>query len=106
MDPTALNLAALQNVALVNAQRAMYLRNPLIAQSLLAGRGLIPGLAQPGIPLGLGAQVAALHGQPLLVGGTAAGLNPQTAALAQFSADPATATALINQQAALGEYWV
>lgn len=105
LDPAALNLAALQNVALANAQRAMYIRaNPLLAQSLLAGRGLIPALAQPSMSLGLGAQMAALHGQPLLVGGTAASLPQQQAALAaQLAQDPTTA-ALFNQQAALGKW--
>ena len=83
------------------AQRALYLRNPLLTQSLL-GRTLIPGLTQSTVPLALGAQVAALHGQPLLVGGTAASIPQGTAAIAQFS-DPTT-TALFNQQAALGKY--
>lgn len=93
LDPS---LAALQNAALANAQRAVYMRNPLLAQSLLAARGgLLSALPQAGVPQAL-LQMHGLPGQQLLMGGAAL---PQGAALQQ-ALDPATA-ALFSEQARL-----
>ncbi|KAE9415152.1 hypothetical protein Angca_006964 [Angiostrongylus cantonensis] len=97
--------SALQNAALAQAQatRALYMRNPLVAQSLLARGGLITGLPQSPISLALAANplaAAQLHGQQFLLG--AAGLQ-QNAALQQAAfaaADPTTA-ALFTEQARL-----
>ncbi|VDM59940.1 unnamed protein product [Angiostrongylus costaricensis] len=97
--------SALQNAALaqVQATRALYMRNPLVAQSLLARGGLITGLPQSPMSLALAANplaAAQLHGQQFLLG--AAGLQ-QNAALQQaaFAATDPTTAALFSEQARL-----
>ncbi|VDM74562.1 unnamed protein product [Strongylus vulgaris] len=101
----AMTASALQNAAIAQAQvtRALYMRNPLVAQSLLARGGILAGLPQSPVPLSIAANsltAAQLQGQQLLLG--AAGFQ-QNAALQQAafaSADPATA-ALLTEQARL-----
>ncbi|KAK5966194.1 Sex determination protein fox-1 [Trichostrongylus colubriformis] len=101
----AMTASALQNVALAQAQmtRALYMRNPLVAHSLLARGGMaLTGFSQSTMPLAVAANpltTAQLQGQQLLLG--AASLQ-QTAALQQAfaAADPATA-ALLSEQARL-----
>ncbi|KIH67414.1 hypothetical protein ANCDUO_02252 [Ancylostoma duodenale] len=96
--------SALQNAAIAQAQvtRALYMRNPLVAQSLLARGGMLAGLPQSPMPLSIATNplAAQLQGQHLLLG--AAGLQ-QNAALQQAAfaaADPAAA-ALFTEQARL-----
>lgn len=95
--------SALQNAAIAQAQvtRALYMRNPLVAQSLLARGGMLAGLQQSPMSLSIANPLAAqLQGQHLLLG--AAGFQ-QNAALQQAAfaaADPAAA-ALFTEQARL-----
>ncbi|RCN42306.1 hypothetical protein ANCCAN_11709 [Ancylostoma caninum] len=101
----AMTASALQNAAIAQAQvtRALYMRNPLVAQSLLARGGMLAGLQQSPMPLSIATNplaAAQLQGQHLLLG--AAGLQ-QNAALQQAAfaaADPAAA-ALFTEQARL-----
>ncbi|EYB90381.1 hypothetical protein Y032_0221g2581 [Ancylostoma ceylanicum] len=101
----AMTASALQNAAIAQAQvtRALYMRNPLVAQSLLARGGMLAGLPQSPMPLSIATNplaAAQLQGQHLLLG--AAGLQ-QNAALQQAAfaaADPAAA-ALFTEQARL-----
>ncbi|PIO70826.1 hypothetical protein TELCIR_07300 [Teladorsagia circumcincta] len=100
----AMTASALQNVALAQAQvtRALYMRNPLVAHSLLARGGMgLTGLSQSTLPLAMTTNpltTAQLQGQQLLLGASL----QQTAALQQAfaAADPTTA-ALFNEQARL-----
>lgn len=85
-------VSALQNIALANAQRAMYLRNPL-TQTLLARSGLLAGLQPASLQMGLTNQLGGFPGQQLLMAG---GLQ----SVPQAGLDPATA-ALLNEQARL-----
>ncbi|CAJ0608691.1 unnamed protein product [Cylicocyclus nassatus] len=100
----AMTASALQNAALAQAQvtRALYMRNPLVAQSLLARSGILTGLPQSSVPLpitGNSLTTTHLQGQHLLLG--AAGFQ-QNAALQQaaFASDQ-TAAALLTEQARL-----
>ncbi|VDK48382.1 unnamed protein product [Cylicostephanus goldi] len=100
----AMTASALQNAALAQAQvaRALYMRNPLVAQSMLARSGLLAGLPQSSVPLPIATNslaTAHLQGQHLLLG--AAGFQ-QNAAMqhAAFASDQ-TAAALLTEQARL-----
>ncbi|KHJ94732.1 hypothetical protein OESDEN_05334 [Oesophagostomum dentatum] len=101
----AMTASALQNAAIAQAQvtRALYMRNPLVAQSLLARSGILAGLQQSPMQLSLAANplaAAQLQGQPLLLGAANFQQNAALQQAAFASADPTTA-ALLTEQARL-----
>ncbi|ETN71660.1 hypothetical protein NECAME_19246 [Necator americanus] len=97
--------SALQSAAIAQAQvtRALYMRNPLVAQSLLARGGILPGLPQSPLPLSIATNhlaAAQLQGQQLLIG--AAGLQQNTAFQhATFPAADPTGVSLLTEQTRL-----
>ncbi|KJH43394.1 hypothetical protein DICVIV_10586 [Dictyocaulus viviparus] len=103
LDQAVTAASALQNAALAQAQvtRALYMRNPLMAQSLLARGGLLTGLPQSSMPLTIAANplaAAQLHGQQFLLGATNL---QQNAALQQAAFTDPTTAALFTEQARL-----
>ncbi|CAL2049552.1 unnamed protein product [Caenorhabditis brenneri] len=107
LDP--MNPLVAQSALAAHAQmnRALLLRSPLVAQSLLGrGAGLIPGIQQPAAAFQLQAALAAnplaqLQGQPLLF--NAAALQTNALQQSAFGMDQATVQAalLANEQARL-----
>lgn len=107
LDPMNPLMAQSALAAQAQMNRALLLRSPLVAQSLLGrGAGLIPGIQQPAAAFQLQAALAAnplaqLQGQPLLF--NAAALQQSALQQSAFGMDQATVQAalLANEQARL-----